>query len=810
MRLLILFLILPLFSNSAAGKIPDFTKGDTLAADSPHDWNLGATGAHGWVYCEKGGSAKSRQVLITKIAENSPASQQLAVDDIIIGLNGADFENDARISLAKAITEAEATDGKLSLKVWRKGTIDNIDLSLPVLGRYCPTAPFHCPKSQKIVDQGCAQIAQTIKNPDGRRRHVVVKSLNALALMASGDDQWMPQVKQVVDSLKSWKISDRDLHSWSSGWVNILMCEYYLRTGDHSVLPTIQRLSMQIAEGQSHVGTWGHRFAIPETGIAIGYGSMNQVGISLTISLLLAKEAGIEDAKINTAINKSQSFLGFYSEKGPIPYGDHHPFLKTHDDNGKASGAAVLFNLLNDQTATRYFSITSLASYGTERETGHTGNFFNMLWALLGISQLDESATGAWIQESAWLLDLARTHTGSFEFLGKPGAVRGEHSFAGWDCTGAYILSYAIPNRNLYLTGHKKSCLPALSPQQVASVIHDGRGWTPETGAVSYQARSIGELLKNLGSWSPVIRERAAMALKTKNPEEFITPLIKLTQSPSINEILGACAAWEQLGTAGAKGVPHLSELLKSDDYWVRVQAAEALAGIGAPAQKTIPELLSLITDEPMPGDNREYLRRYVGLALFDSRSGLVQKSIDTIDPELLSKVIRTLLHNEDGRARSSLKPILIKLPASQIKPLLPAIYQAVVQQAPSGVMFSDGVRLTGLEILARNRVAEGVPLCLDLIDIGRWGLTKRWKPCFTALQIYGANAKSELPMIKKFAEQLYNNPKYQISKPEHPSHNKKMVEHYHTLMAIIKEIEAAPPLSSPMLSIKTIGKELN
>ncbi|MGJ8673461.1 DUF6288 domain-containing protein [Rubritalea sp.] len=805
MRLLTLFFILPFFTGLATAQIPDFTKGDGLAPDSPHAWNLGATGAEGWVYCEKGGSSKSRQILITEIAKDSPASTLLKVGDVILGTNGTSFKSDARITLAKAITEAEATNGKLSLTVWRKGKTAEVILQLEPLGRYSKTAPFDCPKSQKIVALGCSQIAKSMSKPDGKRRHVVVKVLNTLALMASGDEQWSPLVKQAISELKDWEVSDRDLHSWSSGWVNILMCEYYFRTSDPSVLPTIKRLSQQIAEGQSHVGTWGHRFANPDTGIAIGYGSMNQVGISLTISLLLAKEAGIESEEIDSAIDKCQRFLRFYSEKGPIPYGDHHPFLKTHDDNGKASAAAVLFDLLNDQSATRYFSKTALASYGIERETGHTGNFFNMLWALPGISRNGELATGAWMQESAWLMDLARTHDGSFTFLGKPGAVRGEHSYGGWDCTGAYVLSFAIPKRNLYLTGMRKSCLPSMNQQQVTSVIQDGRGWTPESNASSYKTRSTDALLGNLRSWSPVVRKRAAAALKTKNPRELVTPLIKLTQSHSKNEILGVCTAWEQLGTAGAQGIPHLKKLLSSDDYWVRAQAAEALAGIGPPAKKCIPELLTLITDEPMPGDHREYLRRYVGFALFDSKSGLIQKSIATIDQELMTDVIQTLLQNEDGRSRSSLKSVLLKLPTSQVKPLLPAIYKAVAEPAPSGVMFSDGIRLTGLEILARNRVAEGLPLCIELIDIGRWGLSKRWQSCFKALLIYGADAKTQLPMIKEFAKQLYNNPQYHISTPEHRAHNKKMTEHYEALITIIQEIENAPEPTTPMNTLEDL-----
>ena len=41
----------------AAGKgqlmmIPDFTKGEKIPEGAKHDWNLGATGLRGWIYCD--------------------------------------------------------------------------------------------------------------------------------------------------------------------------------------------------------------------------------------------------------------------------------------------------------------------------------------------------------------------------------------------------------------------------------------------------------------------------------------------------------------------------------------------------------------------------------------------------------------------------------------------------------------------------------------------------------------------------------------------------------------------------------------
>ncbi|MDG2324806.1 MAG: hypothetical protein P8M08_14925, partial [Akkermansiaceae bacterium] len=33
--------------------LPDFTKGDPIPNGANHDWNLGATGARGWMFSDK-------------------------------------------------------------------------------------------------------------------------------------------------------------------------------------------------------------------------------------------------------------------------------------------------------------------------------------------------------------------------------------------------------------------------------------------------------------------------------------------------------------------------------------------------------------------------------------------------------------------------------------------------------------------------------------------------------------------------------------------------------------------------------------
>jgi hypothetical protein len=100
--------------------------------------------------------------------------------------------------------------------------------------------------------------------------------------------------------------------------------------------------------------------------------------------------------------------------------------------------------------------------------------------------------------------------------------------------------------------------------------------------------------------------------------------------------------------------------------------------------------------------------------------------------------------------------------------------------------MFADGIRTSGLEILAQHRIAEGLPLCIDLIEPSRWGLDGRIGRCLEALRVYGGAAKSELPRLRALEAELV----------ERGWKDKKLADlRLGELVAFIESCEAAPPL---------------
>ena len=168
----------------------------------------------------------------------------------------------------------------------------------------------------------------------------------------------------------------------------------------------------------------------------------------------------------------------------------------------------------------------------------------------------------------------------------------------------------------------------------------------------------------------------------------------------------------------------------------------------------------------------------------------LKKQSLAGIDKEALYKGVRAGLQNQGGKARSAVATIYNHLSYEEIKPLLPAIYQATAELAPSGIMFADGVRLSGLELLAKHKIKEGVPLCVEVLGIGRWGLARRTPPVLDILESYGAAAKSELPKLKPYYDQLK-------SKPNPSDKDKKKLKRFEEVIKKINSDKSKPKLRS-------------
>ncbi|PXA04785.1 acetylesterase [Coraliomargarita sinensis] len=755
-RFLGIFVLAVLFSapTEAARKQkmdhPDLTKGESIPEGATHDWNLGATGARGWMYSENLTTSYARQVAVTVVAEDSPAEGVLEVGDVILGVAGQPFSYDPREEFGRALTAAETPrgGGELELLRWRDGRTEGVRIQLPVLGAYSDTAPYGCAKSKVIFEQGCEALAKRMAKPD-YKGNPITRSLNALALLASGKSTYFPVIKKEAEWAAQY--STKSMATWWYGYVIMFLAEYVMITDDQSVMPGLQRLAMEAAEGQSIVGSWGHKFA-GQDGRLVGYGMMNAPGLPLTTSLVLARKAGVDDPVVQRAIERSAKLLRFYTGKGAVPYGDHSPWIQTHEDNGKCSMAAVLFSLLDEPEPAKYFNHMSVAAHGAERDYGHTGNFWNITWAMPGVAQGGPHATGAWMDTyGAWYYDLARRWDGSFLHQGPP-QMRGDKT-KGWDASGAFLLAYAMPLKSLVLTGREGSYAPQMDPRTAQSLIEDGKGWTRHDRHSFHDALSQEELLDRLDSWSPVVRERAAEALARRKGEAPMRDLIRKLESGRLESRIGACQTFIKLGKRSAPAFSELRETLHADDLWLRVKAAEAIAAMGDAGMPALPDLLERVAEGPREEDPRGMEQRFLSFTVFGKM--LKKHDLENVDKDLLRKAVAAGLKNEDGRARSSFTGIYQQLSIKELEPLLPAIYDAIVKPAPSGIMFADGIRLAGLHLFADHNIKQAIPLCLDLMDIQRWNKRSRINSCLDALEKYGSAAKPMLPRLRQLEKDL-------------------------------------------------------
>jgi hypothetical protein len=176
----------------------------------------------------------------------------MEVNDVILGVGGALFSDDARQSFGRAITEAEKTENKGILKLtrFRAGTIEQVQLKLKVMGSYSDTAPYDCPKSKLILAEACKALEKEPLKPD------IWGAISGLALLATGNPDYLPKVQALARSMAS---NDEELYkaamvAWNYGYKDTFLCEYYLLTGDKEVLPAVKGLTIRLARGQSMHG----------------------------------------------------------------------------------------------------------------------------------------------------------------------------------------------------------------------------------------------------------------------------------------------------------------------------------------------------------------------------------------------------------------------------------------------------------------------------------------------------------------------------------------------------------------------------
>ena len=744
---------------------PDATK-DYI--DATYTYNLGPTGARGWIYgtgnewlfIPEGLTRESRQIKITLVDKGSPADGILQLDDVIIGIGASVFTEDARKSLGVAIGEAEKTEnkGQLKLKIWRKGTVlDNVTLSLAVMGAYSATAPYNCRKSALILSNACQYVVT--HNTFGARPEG--NAVVGLALLAAGRPEALPKVqayaRKVAAGVGKLTVPLDQMCAWPWGYNNTFLSEYYLLTGDQEVLPAIREYTVTSARGQSWCGTYGHGMAWPKPdgstthGIVPPYGALNQAGLMVSIGIVLGEKCGIQDPELAPAIERSRRYFGYFAGKGAVPYGES-PAEELHDDNGKSGEAALLLALQSQADMSpqiQYFVKSCTAAYA-EREFGHCGPFWAKLWQPLAVNLGGPEAMTAYFKKIEWELDLTRRWDGSFAYHSATGARAGDDCLGPNSSTGEFILTYAMPLRKIYLTGKEIKPKCQISSKDIKEAMADGVA----SLHLDLKASTAKQLIEALSSWSAQKRGWAAQELASRPQEiaSLVPALIEMAESKDVNTRMGATKALTLI--QDERALPVLVRRLNDSDYYVRWLAAggysKSASILWKPvARPILPEMLKTIVNHELPVEPINWdepfqaAQTYLAQAVFN---GQLKDSIAGVPTEQLYPAIATMSHaHEAGRAALAEFVRGNALQAADILALAPLLTKSLMD----GFAYPD-VRLPNaiVSVLSKHNYEEGIAAAMlfPKVVLNRSRLSPG--TCMEALQRYRGAARSTLPVL--------------------------------------------------------------
>ena len=797
--LLALLLALPAWVRAAP---PDLTATGVIATISTTlTYNLGPTGLRGWIYISSGSPGQdglitdeSRQILVTVVGSGTPAATILAVNDVILGVgwgSGTDtlplFTSDARKSFGRAIGEAEkiANNGVLRLKRWRAGVTTDVSITLPVMGSYTDTAPYNCPKSTQIlanarnllVSQLLASQTYLTNDYGG-----AIKGLALLGGVTPADPNYaavQTRLQTFARALAPTTLSLTGCDTWNWGYIGVFLSEYYLNslangTPDANVLHGINEYTVALAKAQSRYGTFGHGGSLLKTdgslhGTIPPYGPVNQAGLPANIAIVMGKKALVAaaqpiDPEIDPAIQRGSDFFAFYVNKGPIPYGEHAPYMQGHASNGKDALCAVLFGLQDTRvTETEYFTRMTTAGC-TGREYGHTGQGFSYLWGALGSNMGGAAAVAAYLQQVRWHLDLERRSDGSFVYDGgeqfgagstSDGTYLGASAYYAVNPTASYILTYALPLQRLYITGKNPNPANTLDATKVANAIAAA---TFKLNCTSYTST---QLIAALSEFDPVVRNYAAIQLATLTlTTAELNTLTAMVTGSDPNGRMGACQTLGILKNSGA--LPLISGRLSDSDLWVRAMAANALRSYGSTANSQLTTMLNAFTanatdpDVIVWSDPVQIANGFLSFELFgDAVYGGNNVASSTINASksLLYPAVKAGLKQPDSNPRYGVASFCNSyLTLADVQALTPDLIECVTSESQADTMWSMDPRGSAIATLAKNKVAETIPLALAMQAVPTgfgWGADGFQVPGLNALKAFGDSARWTLPALR-------------------------------------------------------------
>ena len=408
---------------------------------------IGATGIEARIY-------QGVKVTVENIEPNTPAYGKVNKGDVVLAINGARLEGkNPLVVLGTALTQAEATDGVLTmeLKPAQGDATKQVTVTIPVLGAYSPTFPLNCAKSKTIIRRA----ADFYSGKDRLKGHGFMNGLACLFLLSTGDDRYVPRVKAYFSQFlkPDGGITGIGGMTWDNGYNGIACAEYYLRTGDRSVLPILQHYCDDAQRRQLYNIGWNHWDYGFNPSYEAGGGMLHSAGNQVLLTLVLCKVCGVQvdDKTLLGALSHWYRFAGH----GTIPVADQRPWHVFRSGGRDGATAAVMKvasgakgNTTIYQRANEYLGMTALTSWPSREYN------WEVIWDSLASPYMLAYNPQLYYQTQQrfrWQYDLYRQASGAFAF------PPGHESLNATDAGISLALAFTAPLKTLHITGAPRS-----------------------------------------------------------------------------------------------------------------------------------------------------------------------------------------------------------------------------------------------------------------------------------------------------------------------------------------------------------------
>jgi len=525
---------------------------------------------------------------ISGVEEGSPAAEtgKLKRGQIIESINGQTLKDiDPRVILGNLISEIEATDGvvRLMVKDNKKASARLVEFKIPVLGPYSETWPVDCAKSDTIVKNMAEQLREAETWGWGA----------ALFLLSTGEAEDLAEVRRRF----SGKLDPKDVgHPWSIGYTGIAICEYYLKTGDRTVLPAIKAKCDYLLD-RMYNGSWMGRGGANFNYMAGGH--LNAAGLHAVTFILMAKECGVDvDDRL---ISEAFVHLYRYAGRGNVAYGDQMP-EGGMTDNGKVGklafvlqaaanltpqGEDSVYAQARDISATKAFYSTSWLFHG------HTGGGIGELWRGTSMGLVKDKRPKqyrSFMDERRWMYELARTHTGMFGWAAGQNVNYTSINDGSRPCGNYIPLIYTMHRKQLRLFG--------APPTEYSNTYQlPERPWGTAADDVFYSLEA-GEYApgKRIDLDKETIRNSASKAIFDRIKSPDVSQETLMGYALHIDQGIRDSA----MGQIRRRGWHRLTvELLKSDDPRGRHSGLMGVSALPKPMDDKLVQILADMIKDP-------------------------------------------------------------------------------------------------------------------------------------------------------------------------------------------------------------------